>query len=275
MNDYVDSINLHYGPSDISARIMAGLREAGKDLHRLTREDLAPFDEFHGGGRASTRELAGLASLRPGMSVLDVGSGVGGPARTLAAEFGCRVTGIDLTEEFCRAAAWLTEKVGLSELARFCCGNALALPFAENAFDVVWSQNALMNIEDRVALVRQVHRVLRPGGMFAFEAVFAGTVPDLQFPVFWASSPALSFLVTPGEARALLTAASLQERIWEDTTQRSIANQRQRQEAIARDGLPKVGLNLIVPADVAAKIENGLRNNETGRTVTAQAVYVK
>ena len=129
MSDYAHAINQLYGQAELSAKILTALREAGKDLDALTRDDLASFDEQHDGGREATRELARLTGLREGMHVLDVGSGLGGPARTLAAEFGCQVTGLDLTEEFCRAAIMLTARVGLQERITFqprkCAGLAV------------------------------------------------------------------------------------------------------------------------------------------------------
>jgi MPBQ/MSBQ methyltransferase len=275
MRTHADALNQHYAPTDICARILGSLREAGKDLTRLSRDDLAAFDEFHGGGRESTRELARLAGLKKGMRVLDVGSGVGGPARTLATEFGCRVTGIDLTAEYCRAAQMLTEMVGIGTGVEFCCGTATALPFADQSFDVVWSQNSLMNIEAKAQLFAEINRVLRPGGLFAFEAVLAGQQPGLHYPVFWASSPALSFLVTPPELRALLDHAALRERTWEYTTARTIAGQKRRKQATGSTDPSALGIAVIVPAEVAAKIDNGLRNNEERRTVSVQAVYEK
>lgn len=274
MPTYSEAVNEHYGPTDISARIIERLEKAGKDVGNLSRDDLAPFDEFHSGGLASTRELARFAKLRPGLKLLDVGSGIGGPARTLAAEFGCEVIGVDLTEEYCRAAEMLTDKLGLGDKVQFRCANALDMPFADGSFDVVWSQNTLMNIHDKVGLFQQIRRVLRPGGMFAFETVLAGTTPDIHFPVFWADSPSLSFLVKPSELRGLLSAAGLRETAWEDTTERSITNQRKRKEAVQRDGPPVLGLGVIVPNEVLAKTDNVLRNNEESRTVTVQAVYV-
>lgn len=274
MSNYAELVNKHYGPTDISARILERLQKAGKDLARLSRDDLAPFDEFHSGGREATRELARFAELRSGMEVLDVGSGVGGPARTLAAEVGCRVTGIDITAEYCRVAQMLTEKVGLSDKVRIHCGNALDMPFDKASFDVVWSQNTLMNIDDKARLFREIRRVLRSGGMFAFETILAGPAEEIHFPVFWADSPSLSFLVKPEEIRALLSAAGIRELRWEDTTKRSIANQRKRKEAIEREGPPILGLGVLVPTDVLAKMDNHLRNNEEGRTITVQAVYV-
>lgn len=275
MSQYAESLNQHYAPTDIPARILEKLTNAGKDLDKLTRDDLAPFDEFHGGGRESTRELARLAALSPGMQVLDIGSGAGGPARTLAAEFGCQVTGIDITVEYCRAAEMLTDKVGLSEQVRFQCGNALDMPFGDAAFDVVWSQNTMMNMEDKARLFTEVHRVLRPGGVFAFEVVLAGPVAGPHYPAFWASSPSLSFLVSSEEMRPLLASAGLRENIWEDTTQRTIVNQKKRRQALAAGTTPVLGLGVIVPTELEAKMANGLRNNEEGRTCAVEAVYTK
>lgn len=171
MQRYVESINRHYGGTDISARILAALQEAGRDVNALTRDDLAAIDEFHSGGREATRRLAQLTGLSKGMHVLDVGSGVGGPARTLAAEFGCKVTGLDLTEEFCRAATMLTERLGLGDRVTFRYGNALDMPFDNGIFDVVWTQNTLMNIENKRRLFKEVYRVLRRGRAEARESM--------------------------------------------------------------------------------------------------------
>ena len=149
MPNYPRSINDQYGQPDLSSRILKALQDAGKDINSLTREDLSSFDEFHGGGLAATKELASLAGPLEGLQVLDVGSGIGGPARTLASEYGCEVTGIDLTEEFCLAAEMLTARLGLDDKVRFRCGNALDLPFDDATFDLVWMQNSSMNIPEK------------------------------------------------------------------------------------------------------------------------------
>lgn len=273
MTDLELAMSAQYAPADISARIVARLIEAGKDPERLTREDLASFDEFHAGGRESTRELARLAAIADGSKVLDIGCGIGGPARTLAAEFGCKVTGIDLTDAYCQAARMLTAKLGMERQVIFQCANALDLPVAAACFDMVWSQNAWMNIDDKARFAREVVRVLRPGGVFALETILAGPVPDIHLPVLWADSPALNFLVTEAEAKALLSDAGLKERVWQDTTQRSIALQRRRQEINEREGPPLLSLNVLVPVDFRAKVANVLRNNLEGRTRTVQAIY--
>jgi ubiquinone/menaquinone biosynthesis C-methylase UbiE len=273
MTELDRAVSAQYAPTDIPARIVARLIEAGKDPERLTREDLFSFDEFHAGGRDSTRELARLAAIAGGSRVLDLGCGIGGPARTLAAEFGCQVTGIDLTEGYCKAARMLSATLDMGDQVSFQCANALDLPFAAASFDVVWSQNAWMNIDDKARFVREVVRVLRPGGVFALEAILAGSVADVHLPVLWAESPALNFLVTEAQAKVLLSGAGLKERVWQDTTQRSIALQRKRQEINEREGPPLLSLNVLVPVDFRAKVENVLRNNLEGRTRTVQAIY--
>ncbi|MGE5243670.1 MAG: SAM-dependent methyltransferase [Betaproteobacteria bacterium] len=265
-------VDRHYGGVDLRARILDRLREGGRDLRALTRDDLAEFDELHTGGRPSTRALATLAGLRPGARVLDVGSGVGGPARTIAAEFGCAVVGIDLTDEFCRAAVMLTGLVGLSDRVVFVRGTAIALPFRTGAFDAAWSQNAIMNVDDKAAVFREVRRVLAPGGVFALEVALAGPVAAPHYPTFWASSPAFSFLVTPAELRAHLAAAGWREAVWDDTTAEVLARSRARRDAAAGGDAPPLGRSVVIVEDLEAKIENGFRNLDEGRVVTARLV---
>jgi ubiquinone/menaquinone biosynthesis C-methylase UbiE len=147
--------------NDVAGAILGALAASGKDLERLTIEDLAPIDEFHVRGREATAELAAGLMLAPGMAVLDVGCGIGGASRYLAAAHGCRVTGVDLTAAYCRAAAVLTERVGLGDRVEFRQGDALAMPFADAAFDAASTQHAAMNIEDKAGLYREVRRVLK------------------------------------------------------------------------------------------------------------------
>lgn len=262
----------HYAPGEVWTRIVASLRAAGHDPERLTRDIAAQFDEFHGGGRESTRALARYAGLEAGLHVLDLGSGIGGPARTLAAEFGADVTGIDLTPGFVDAARRLSARLGLAEHTRFVHGSAIALPVADASVEVVWSQNMLMNVADKARLAAEVARVLKPGGLFAFEAVVAGE-GDALYPAFWAASAELSFLVTAEVLRATLGAAGLVERDWLDNTAQVVELGRRRLAALARSGPPLLDIGAIVPEQVAEKMRNGLRNNEEGRTRAIQAVY--
>ena len=267
---YDDSINSYYGQPDLSANIIAALRRAGKDLNALTREDLAPFEEFHLRGRAATMELARAAGLHEGMAVLDVGSGIGGPARTLAAEFGCQVTGLDLTEEYCCAAEMLNSYVGLGDKVTIRQGNALDMPFDDGAFGLVWMQHTAMNIEDKERLFSEIRRVLRSGGRLALYEIFAGSVASLHFPVPWADDSAISFLVAPPEAQQMLAATGFKELVWTDVTGESI--DLLRQLGAAAQGAPApLGLHLVV-GDFPEKLANVLRNMEEDRIAVVQGI---
>ena len=164
----------HYGRAGLGDVILAALKVAGKDIDHLTPDDLAPVDEFHTRGRAATYDLARLLALKGDERILDMGSGIGGPSRYLAKTFGCRVVGLDLTPEFCRVATMLAAPTGLSDKVEYHEGNALAMPFAERSFHVVWSQNVVMNIADRDRLYGEIRRVLKPDGRYAFSDVVAG-----------------------------------------------------------------------------------------------------
>ena len=266
-------IDRHYGGADISARILHALAAAGRDIDCLTRADLVGFDEFHGGGIASTRDLAHAAGLTAGLKVLDVGCGIGGPARTLAAEFGCQVTGVDLTAEFVRAAQMLTARLGMAAVCHFIEASATALLFPDHSFDVVWSQNMLMNVADKPAFFAEVARVLQPGGRFAFEAVLTGDGRAIHQPTFWAATPAINFLVTRSVLEQGLRKAGLRPVAATDTTAQVMANGRLRKAAIEAHDPTQLSIDVIVADDVEIKINNMLKNNEEGRTVTLKAVY--
>jgi ubiquinone/menaquinone biosynthesis C-methylase UbiE len=272
MSDYAHAINQHYGQAELGAKILTALRAAGKNLEALTRDDLVSFDEQHDGGREGTRELARLAGLRAGMHVLDIGSGLGGPARTLAAEYSCQVTGLDLTEEACQAAEMLTSRVGLSERVTFRQGDALHLPFDPGSFDVVWTQYALMNIADKTRLVQEAHRVLRPEGLLVCGAIMAGPVPEIHFPVFWANDPTLNFLSSPEAFRHLVIATGFTERAWEDVTAWALDMGRRRQAAPPGERSP-LGLHVVIAGDIPQMLANVLRNFEESRTVAVRVVY--
>jgi SAM-dependent methyltransferase len=159
-------VTKHYTRGNLGSAILAALEAAGKDLDRLSVEDLAPVDEFHVRGRPATMELTKALAMAPGMRVLDIGCGIGGPSRYIAATYDCTVVGIDLTEEYCRTAAMLADRLGLGERVEYRPGNALAMPFVNAEFDVAYTQHVAMNIEDKTRLYAEVWRVLKPGARF-------------------------------------------------------------------------------------------------------------
>ena len=217
MSDALDGVRDHYRATGLTERLKAALAVFGPEDRRLTPEQLGMLDQFHTRGLAATAELARLARITARDSVLDVGSGVGGPARFVASTYGCRVTGVDLSEPFVEAARYLTERTGLGALVSFQPGSALALPLAGGCFDVVLLQHVAMNIADRAQLYGEIRRVLRPGGRFATYDIVSNEA-QVEYPVPWSRTPATSFLQTAAATREVVEAAGFRTLVWQDDT---------------------------------------------------------
>jgi ubiquinone/menaquinone biosynthesis C-methylase UbiE len=200
-------VSRHYSGGNLLSRLNAALAEDGIDPDHPSMEALAPYDQFHGRGLEATTEVADLVGATASDHILDIGSGIGGPARYFANRFGCRVTGIDLTPEFCDVARHLTQLLDLEDRIKFEVGNALAMPFADGSFDGAYSMNVSMNIADKSAFYHEIHRVLKPGGWLALSELAKGEGGELDYPTPWARSGSTSFLSTPeGTRRDLLEA---------------------------------------------------------------------
>jgi ubiquinone/menaquinone biosynthesis C-methylase UbiE len=262
----------HYARRDLSAAILAALEAAGKDVNRLTLEDLAPVDEFHVRGRPATAELAAALGLAPGTRVLDVGCGIGGPSRYVAATYDCEVVGIDLTEEFCRVAVLLADRVGLGERVDYRPGNALAMPFADGGFDVAYTQHVAMNIEDKERLYREVWRVLKPGGRFGIYDLLQGEGGDVIYPVPWARDTATSFLVRPGALRRLLEAAGFEVVSWHDRTAEAHLWVDNIKAQMSAPTPPLNALRLLFGEDAGAMAQNVFRNLLERRIVPTEVI---
>jgi SAM-dependent methyltransferase len=263
------ALQTHYGRDDLGVAILSALRAAGADLENLTPDVLAPMDEFHTRGRAGTDDLARLLALTGVERVIDIGCGIGGPARFLAHTFGCRVSGVDLTPAFVHAANMLAEMTGLHKQVDYREGDALALPFPAESFDVAWSQNVVMNILDRPALYGEIRRVLKPRGRYAFADVVA-LKDEPIFPVPWASERGQSFLLGPDETRAAIEQAGFRILAFEDQTADAIVSGRKR---LTTDGqLPPLGIHVLFGDNFRVMAKNAMRNYEEGRIGLVQGV---
>jgi len=261
----IETIRDYWDRDDLRRAILDSLVASGLALDRLTVDDLAPLDQFHGGGKGATTRLSRLAGLAPGMRVLDVGGGLGGPARSLAVDYGCRVTVIDLAESYVQAGAALTALLGLGGQVSHQLGNALELPFEEGSFDVVWTQNSGMNIEEKERMYAGFHRVLRPGGRLVFQEPMAGPVQPPVFPLMWAHDASTHFLRTPTEMRTLIENVGFRLAVWEDATAEASGG-----SAPARGRSIQ---SLVMGEMLATIVENGRRNRDEGRVVMVQAVF--
>ncbi len=261
----------HYTRGDLAAKILDALEASGKDMATLTIDDLAPYDEFHIRGREATIELARWAGLSSDDRVLDVGSGIGGPSRYLAATFGCNVVGIDLTAEYCEVANGFAERVGLADSVSYRQADALALPFDDGSFDVAWSQHAAMNIADKDLLYQEMYRVLKPGGRLAIYDVCRGPGEDVIYPVPWAGEPVISFLIPSLELRDHLEAAGFQINYFHDATRETVAPKDDGEDEAPP---PPPGVRLAMGEDWKVKVAN-LRKNLEERRVAVLRVVAK
>ena len=263
----------HYGTDDLTERVAQALKQAGLDAGGLTWSDLTPLDQFHFRGLAATKELAEGLSLEPGSTVIDVGCGLGGPARYLAAKHGCRVTGIDLSRPFTDVARTLTGRVGLSASVTYRQADALDLPFPDHAFDHAWTQHVAMNISDKGRFYGNIHRVLKPAGRLAIYDVVAGDAGPLIFPVPWASQPEISFVVAMDTLRDVVTKAGFEEISWADKTEAAVAWFADQKAARRSAGAASpLGIHVVMGPGFPEMAANLGRNLMEGRARLIQAI---
>jgi sarcosine/dimethylglycine N-methyltransferase len=269
MTDVLDGVRDHYRATGLTERLKTALTALGPEHQLLTPQQLGALDQFHTRGLAATAELGNLAGITADMSVLDVGSGVGGPARFLAATYGCRVTGVDLSEAFVDAARYLTERTGQSGQVSFQTASALELPFDDGRFNLVLLLHVAMNISDRARLYREIRRVLKSGGRFAtFDVVLNSGEP--HYPLPWARTPATSFLLTASATREAIERAGFRVLSWQDGTEAAkawIATLR------ASGPPPSPNLGVVMGPDFAQLAANLGRNLMEGRLGILAAVF--
>lgn len=253
-------VTAHYGGSGgLAGKIAESLRGEGKNLDKLKAADLEAIDEFHFRGREATLELAGQMRLSEDSCVLDIGSGLGGTARTLAGDYGCHVVGLDLTPEFCATAAVISDWVNLGERVEFQQGDATNPPFADNHFDAAITVHVAMNIPAKDKLYGQTRRVLKPGGIFAVYDILQGEGGDALFPAPWARNPSISYLATPDEMKALLSGAGFNILDVHDSTDESLSWLEARTMRMAQSGPSPVTIQILFGDDFPEMIQNQTR----------------
>ncbi len=275
MTKDIKHIHNYYSPNDLYNKIIDGLNKLGNDLSKVTLDDLQPVDEFHIRGDTATKELIKLAEFTSEMHILDVGCGIGGSTRRLSHETGCRVTGIDLSNEYIDTAERLTQLLNMHEQVTFKACNALELPFDESSFDGIWSLQMNMNVEDKLAWLKEIYRVLKPAGRAVFYEVCGNKNIPLHFPVPWAQDSSMSFLVPPELFRDVITSAGFDIEVWNDKTdlaQKAFAHVK---EPVEESNLPFLGVYLLVGNDIQTKAYNLRRNLDEERVSLIEIVTIK
>ena len=266
----------HYSRGSLLARLNAALTEDGVDPDHPSMDALAPYDQFHGRGLEATMEIAGLMQAGPADHILDIGSGIGGPARYFANRFGCRVTGIDLTPEFCEVARHLTRLLKLEDRITFEVGDALAMPFANASFDGAYSMNVSMNIAEKSAFYREIRRVLKPGAWLVLSEIAKGDGGELDYPTPWASSARTSFLSTPEETRRGLSEAGFDVIRLHSTLEEARAYSARARAMVERGEKPPHRAVMLIHGEIATPaLANTSRGLLEGRIVPIEVLSRK
>jgi SAM-dependent methyltransferase len=275
MADEIEHIHAYYSPNDLYNKIIEGLNKIGTDLSNVTLDDLKPVDEFHIRGDTATNELIELSGFTPDLHILDLGCGIGGSTRRLAHETGCRVTGIDLSDEYIDVAQRLTQLLGMQERVKFHACSALELPFDDDSFDGIWSLQMNMNIEDKLSWLSEAHRVLKPGCRAVLYEVCGHDKLPPYFPVPWAQDGSMSFLVPAASFRGVITTAGFEIDVWNDKTDLAKEAFAGAKEPVGEPNLPALGVYMLVGNDIGTKAYNLRRNLEEERVSLIETVAVK
>jgi SAM-dependent methyltransferase len=268
-------MDTHYSAQDIETRILDALRAAGLNLdERLSPIELATLDHFHTGGYPASLLLQELAQIQAEDRVLDIGAGLAGPARMLAASPGCRVDCIELTPDYCAGAELLNRLTGLENLIDVHEGSALDMPFPDNSFEVAWMQNVGMNIEDKRGLYTEVCRVLKPNGRFAFQEMAAGETDTSYFPLPWATDPADNLLISAEEMHSLLDESGFVAEYYEDVSDTQLNPPKSGTPNSSTHSTAQAQLSLSTYVDdLALKAENATRSLQENQIRFVRGVF--
>jgi SAM-dependent methyltransferase len=269
-------VSTHYTHGDLVGAIRGGVEKLGKTIDTVTVDDLAPVDEFHIGGRQASEHFLDQLDLAPEKHILDVGCGLGGPARFVASRYRCRLDGIDLTPEYIATGRVICEWVGLADRISLHQGSALSIPFADGTFDGAYMLHVGMNIEDKARLCTEVGRVLRPGALFGIYDVMKTGDGELTFPVPWATTAASSAVASPEQYRGAPQAAGFA--VIAELNRRDFAVaffDQLRAKTMAAGGPPPLGLHVLMGRNAPDKIQNMIQNITNGRIAPVELIARK
>jgi SAM-dependent methyltransferase len=269
------SIADHWGSGDIYALIVSALEKMSKSIDALTMEDLAPVDHYHARGLPATIELADRLPFKADQHIVDIGCGLGGPARYIAKRFQCRVSGVDITEPFVEAANKLTALTHMGDQVKIELGDGQRLPYTDALFDGAYTQHVTMSVADRPRFFAEAYRVLKPGAFFALTEHGLGPKGNAYYPLPWSEDGSGAYLVTPSQTRALLETAGFEDILVEDTGSKYVTAYKTVIEKAEKGVLPPLGIHILMGNTALQKTRNSARNIEEGRTRPIQVVCRK
>ncbi|MCR9109942.1 class I SAM-dependent methyltransferase [Marivita sp. XM-24bin2] len=269
------AISDHWGTGDVYARILETMKLAGIDPKTVTVEQLAPVDHFHARGFPATVELADALPIKEGDRLIDIGCGIGGPARYFAKRFNCHVDGIDITAPFVDAANKLSALVGLEALVACRHGDGQNLPFPDATFDGGYAQHVTMNVPDRNLFFQEAFRVLKPGAFFALTEHGLGEVGAPHHPVPWSQDGSGAFLMRPADTIAALQDTGFTRINVTETGEKYLQGYERAIELAKTGDMPVFGSHILLGKLAPQIVQNAARNIEERRTQPIQVVCFK
>ena len=274
MEQLKDQIERHYFRGNLYESILEGVKQKNLDPGNIKRSDIEGVDEFHVRGSQVSKKIATYANIT-GLKALDIGCGIGGPARMLREEYHCDVTGIDINREYIETAQKLTALVGMKEGIAFIQGDATDLPFNDGSFDLVWTQHVQMNIQDKEKFYGEISRMLKTGGLFIHYEILSQGNGQIEYPVPWANDERISFLSAKEDLEKIIEAAGLKKIRAEDETAKGIEFFENLLAGIKEKGVPAIGLNLLMGDSTRLKITNLLNGLKNGSIELQSGLFMK
>ncbi len=272
MDDKHISVEKFYSKNHLYDEICKIIKEKIK-TEKLS--DFSALDEFHIRGLKATKELSSLIEIKSNYNILDLGCGLGGSSRYLASTFNCNVQGVDLSEDYCKIATFLSKQLNLEGKTSFLSANALQLPFTNNYFDIVWTEHVQMNIKNKNIFYNEINRVLKPGGLLLFHDVFKGENSNVEFPLPWANSHSMNYLVDENNLINILKVNEFHIKRNINVSSESLIWYEKVIKKINPEKLPSIGLHLLMGKHYFLKLKNTLSNLKKGSIIVLMGVVEK
>lgn len=272
---HAKAMSEHWGKGDVYSRILDTMELAGIDPNSVTVEQLAPVDHFHARGFPATIELADALPIKEGDRLVDIGCGLGGPARYLAKRFNCHVDGIDITVPFVDAANKLSALVGMDDAVECLHGDGQKLPYDDELFDGGYALHVTMNVPDRNVFFGEALRVLRPGAFFALTEHGLGEVGEPHHPMPWSEDGSGAYLMRPADTVAALKKAGFTEIEVTNTGEKYLQGYKRAIELAEKGEAPVFGTHILLGKLAPQIVRNAARNIEERRTHPVQIICFK
>ncbi len=269
------SIENFWTRGDIFTRVHQAMTEAGLINKELNIEDLFPIDQYHARGIAATIDLGKRMPISKNQKILDIGCGLGGPARYYAKEFKCFITGIDITPSFIEIGNEFNKLTSMSNNVHLLVGNGEILDFKNETFDGAYSQHVTMNISDRKKFFSEAFRVLKKGSFFAFTEHGLGPEGDPIFPLPWANSSEMSFLLPPETTISILKDVGFSDIKIIETADKYISSYEKLIGLKPKNKKPILGIHVIGGNSMNERSTNSMQSIKDNRTLPFEIVCKK